>query len=66
MPIGFLLGLLSFSLYAVGDAMTKSFSGQVGVFELQFFINLFASLRSDLPRNRAKPGAAPSRSPIRC
>ena len=42
MPIGFLLGLLSFSLYAVGDAMTKSFSGQVGVFELQFFINLFA------------------------
>jgi len=42
MPIGVLLGLLSFSIYAVGDAMTKSFSGEIGVFELQFFINLFA------------------------
>ncbi len=42
MPIGVLLGLLSFSIYAVGDAMTKGFSGQIGVFQLQFFINLFA------------------------
>jgi drug/metabolite transporter (DMT)-like permease len=42
MPIGVLLGLLSFSIYAVGDAMTKSFAGEIGVFELQFFINLFA------------------------
>ncbi len=42
MPIGVLLGLLSFSLYAVGDAVTKGFSGHVGVFQLQFFINLFA------------------------
>lgn len=44
MPIGVLLGLLSFSIYAVGDAMTKAFSGQIGVFQLQFFINLFALL----------------------
>lgn len=42
MPTGVLLGLLSFSIYAVGDAITKGFSGQLGVFELQFFINLFA------------------------
>lgn len=42
MPIGVLLGLLSFSIYAVGDAMIKGFSGHVGVFQLQFFINLFA------------------------
>lgn len=42
MPIGVLLGLLSFSIYAVGDAMIKGFSGQIGVFQLQFFINLFA------------------------
>jgi drug/metabolite transporter (DMT)-like permease len=42
MPIGVLLGLLSFSIYAVGDAVTKGFSGQMGVFQLQFFINLFA------------------------
>src|SRR5687768_16081608 len=42
MPLGVLLGLLSFSIYAVGDAMIKAFSGEIGVFELQFFINLFA------------------------
>ena len=42
MPIGVLLGLLSFSIYAVGDAFTKGFAGQIGVFQLQFFINLFA------------------------
>jgi drug/metabolite transporter (DMT)-like permease len=42
MPIGVLLGLLSFSIYAVGDAITKGFAGEISVFELQFFINLFA------------------------
>ena len=42
MPIGVLLGLVSFSIYAIGDAMTKGFAGQLGVFEIQFFINLFA------------------------
>lgn len=42
MPIGVLLGLLSFSIYAVGDAITKGFAGQLGVFQIQFFINLFA------------------------
>lgn len=42
MPIGVLLGLLSFSTYAAGDAITKGFSGEIGVFQLQFFINLFA------------------------
>lgn len=42
MPIGFLLGLLSFSIYAIGDSITKSFSGQLSPFELQFFINAFA------------------------
>ena len=42
MPTGVLLGLLSFSIYAVGDAITKGFAGEIGVFQLQFFINLFA------------------------
>ena len=44
MPIGVLLGLLSFSIYAVGDAITKGLAGQVGVFQIQFFVNLFALL----------------------
>lgn len=54
MPIGVLLGLLSFSLYAVGDAITKGFSGQVGVFELQFFINLFALVPIVFAKDKAE------------
>src|SRR3982751_179372 len=52
MPIGVLLGLLSFSIYAVGDAITKGFAGHLGVFELQFFINLFALVPLPLAKGK--------------
>lgn len=42
MPLGVLLALLSYTLYSFGDAMTKAFSGQLSVFEINFFINVFA------------------------
>jgi drug/metabolite transporter (DMT)-like permease len=54
MPIGVLLGLVSFSIYAVGDAMTKGFAGQLGVFEIQFFINLFALVPILFAKDRAE------------
>lgn len=52
MPIGFLLGLLSFSLYAIGDSVIKSFSGQLSPFEIQFFVNLFAVLPIALAKGK--------------
>ncbi len=42
MPFGVPLALLSYSLYSCGDALTKSFSGTLNVFEIGFFANLFA------------------------
>ena len=42
MPVGVLFALLSYTLYSFGDAMTKAFSGQFSVFEINFFINIFA------------------------
>lgn len=51
MLLGVLFGFLSYSLYAVGDAITKGFSGQVTVFELLFFINAAAVI----PGMIAKP-----------
>lgn len=42
MPLGVAFALLSYSLYACGDALVKSFSGQISVFEIGFFANLFA------------------------
>ena len=42
MPLGVLLALVSYSIYSCGDAIVKSFSGQLGVFEIGFFANLFA------------------------
>jgi drug/metabolite transporter (DMT)-like permease len=44
MPLGVLFALLSYSLYSCGDALVKSFSGQLSVFEIGFFGNLFALL----------------------
>ena len=42
MPTGVLLALLSYSIYAIGDAITKSFTGSgLSVFEITFIINLF-------------------------
>ncbi|HTJ56408.1 MAG TPA: DMT family transporter [Devosiaceae bacterium] len=42
MPLGVFFALLSYSIYSCGDAITKSFSGQLGVFEIGFVANLFA------------------------
>jgi len=42
MPFGVLIALLSYSLYSCGDALVKSFTGQLGVFEIGFFANIFA------------------------
>jgi drug/metabolite transporter (DMT)-like permease len=51
MPLGVIFALLSYSLYSCGDAITKSFTGQLGVFEIGFFANLFALV----PPALAKP-----------
>jgi drug/metabolite transporter (DMT)-like permease len=43
MPVGVLLALACYSLYSIGDSITKSFTGgTLSVFEILFFINLFA------------------------
>ena len=51
MPLGVVLALVSYGLYSCGDAIVKSFSGELGVFEIGFFANLF----SLLPAVLAKP-----------
>jgi drug/metabolite transporter (DMT)-like permease len=51
MPLGVVFALLSYSLYSCGDAITKSFTGQLSVFEIGFFANLFALV----PPALAKP-----------
>jgi drug/metabolite transporter (DMT)-like permease len=54
MPIGVLFALLAYSIYSIGDSVMKSFgSGAVSVFEINFFLNLFALVT--LPFARA-PG----------
>lgn len=42
MPLGVVFSLISYCLYSCGDAIVKSFSGQLGVFEISFFANVFA------------------------
>ncbi|HWA20057.1 MAG TPA: DMT family transporter [Devosia sp.] len=43
MPAGVLLALLSYSLYAIGDAITKTFTGSaMSVFEISFVLNIFS------------------------
>jgi len=42
MPLGVIFALISYCLYSCGDAIVKSFTGQLGVFEISFFANLFA------------------------
>ncbi len=45
MPIGVLLALITYSIYSIGDSITKSFSGgPLSVFELGFFVNVFTLL----------------------
>ncbi len=51
MPTGVLLALLSYSIYAVSDAITKSFTGStLSVFEINFAINLFSLAAMPLAR----------------
>jgi len=42
MPLGVVLSLISYALYSCGDALVKSFSGALDVFEISFFANVFA------------------------
>lgn len=52
MPVGVLLAVLSYSIYSIGDSIVKSFgSGTLSVFEINFFINLFALVSLPLARN---------------
>jgi drug/metabolite transporter (DMT)-like permease len=51
MPVGVLLALVCYSIYAIGDAITKSFSGgTTSVFEIGFFVNLFALVAAPFAR----------------
>ena len=51
MPLGVVFSLISYCLYSCGDAIVKSFTGQLGIFEISFFANLFALV----PAVLAKP-----------
>ncbi|MGN6101533.1 MAG: DMT family transporter [Devosia sp.] len=51
MPLGVVFALVSYGLYSCGDAVVKSFSGELGIFEIGFFANVFALL----PAVFAKP-----------
>ena len=52
MPVGVLLAVLSYSIYSVGDSIVKSFgSGTLSVFEINFFINLFALIALPVARS---------------
>jgi drug/metabolite transporter (DMT)-like permease len=53
MPIGVLLALACYSLYSIGDSITKSFTGgTLSVFEILFFVNLFAFVAVPFARTR--------------
>ena len=55
MPIGVLFALLSYSIYAVSDAITKSFTGStLSVFEINFVINLFSLVAMPLARQQGE------------
>ena len=53
MPIGVLLALACYSLYSIGDSITKSFTGSpLSVFEILFFVSLFALIAIPFTRTR--------------
>lgn len=55
MPIGVLLALLAYSIYAIADSITKSFSnGLLSVFEISFFLNVFALVSIPWARSRGE------------
>jgi len=51
MPLGVVFALIAYGLYSCGDAIVKSFTAQLSVFEIGFFANVFALL----PAAFAKP-----------
>lgn len=52
MPTGVLFALLAYSIYSIGDSITKSFGGgQLSVFEINFFLNLFALVALPMARS---------------
>jgi drug/metabolite transporter (DMT)-like permease len=51
MPIGVLFSLIAYGIYSCGDAIIKSFSGSLGVFEIGFF----TAIASVIPAMIAKP-----------
>jgi drug/metabolite transporter (DMT)-like permease len=53
MPLGVIFALLSYSLYSFGDAIVKSFSGEISVFEIGFFATLFSLIPAVLAK---RPG----------
>jgi drug/metabolite transporter (DMT)-like permease len=55
MPIGVLLALISYSTYAVADAITKGFAGQMSVFEIIFFVNLIGLIPALIAKGRDEP-----------
>lgn len=56
MPVGVLFALACYSLYSIGDAITKSFTGSaLSVFEILFFVSLFALVAVPFARNRDEP-----------
>lgn len=44
MPNGILLALIAYASYSCSDAVIKSLGGQFTVFEIGFFVTLFAGL----------------------
>lgn len=55
MPVGVLFALACYSLYSIGDAVTKSFTGgTLSVFEILFFVNLFALVAIPFARARGE------------
>jgi drug/metabolite transporter (DMT)-like permease len=51
MPLGVLFSLIAYGIYSCGDAIIKSFSGHLSVFEIGFF----TALASVIPAMLAKP-----------
>jgi len=53
MPIGVLLAVLSYSIYALSDSTLKSFgTGTLSTFELNFFLNLFTLVALPFARRK--------------
>jgi drug/metabolite transporter (DMT)-like permease len=52
MPTGVLFAVLAYSIYSISDSITKSFGGgALSVFEINFFLNLFALAALPMARN---------------